>query len=115
MASFGLLVVGGGLWWWDVRGLSDLRGKVRRGMGVSDEEGDRGGGNADEELEEWVAAVLKRREEKVRRGGGGGIRRGIGMFEAWEGGLGILGRVVFDGQRDMAESKQRTEMVGGEL
>ncbi|KAI9703355.1 MAG: hypothetical protein M1836_007922 [Candelina mexicana] len=64
VASFGLLVVGGGLWWWDVRGLEDLRGRVRRGMGVSVG----GEGDAEEEMEEWIAGVLRRKEGKVERG-----------------------------------------------
>ncbi|KAI9821472.1 MAG: hypothetical protein M1832_003318 [Thelocarpon impressellum] len=63
VASAGMMLVGGGLWVFDIGSMAELRGRFRAAIGVEDRE-DKG---ADEEMEEWLATVLKRKEGKEKR------------------------------------------------
>jgi hypothetical protein len=71
--SGAMAVTGGVLWYFDVRGLEELRTRVREAIGVG---GARDEKEAEEEMEEWLAVVLKRKEEKEekRRKGSEGDR-----------------------------------------
>ncbi|MCJ1407352.1 hypothetical protein MMC19_001423 [Ptychographa xylographoides] len=62
--SFGLMMVGGVLWAFDISSLADVQRKVRGGLGV-DGSG-RGTTQVEEEWEEWLAGVLERRRRKER-------------------------------------------------
>lgn len=62
--SWGMVGIGGALWKWDIRGMDELRYKVRGGLGV-DGTG-RSENELEEEMEEWVVGVLARKEDKER-------------------------------------------------
>ncbi|RPB04087.1 hypothetical protein L873DRAFT_1840591 [Choiromyces venosus 120613-1] len=63
--SFGMTLVGGGMFAMDVCSLQELRERVHAGMGGKDA----AAREAEEEFEEWLASVLARKErkEEVRR------------------------------------------------
>lgn len=58
------MMVGGGLWAWDISTVKELRGRIRGALGMGEGEGR--DGEVEEELEEWVAGVLERRERRGR-------------------------------------------------
>ena len=62
VGSFGLMMVGGGLWAFDISSMNELRAKVRRGMGTDgNEEVD---AELEEDIEEWMAVMLARLQGK---------------------------------------------------
>jgi hypothetical protein len=63
--SWGIMAVGGALWYFDIASIDDLRRGIRGGLGVdgtgrTEEE-------AEEEVEEWLATVLSRKDNKSQR------------------------------------------------
>lgn len=62
--SYTIFVTGGLLWAFDVRGIEDMRARVRKRIGLGDEKDVK---DAEEEFEEWVAEILSRKEEKNSR------------------------------------------------
>ncbi|KAI9800749.1 MAG: hypothetical protein M1833_003165 [Piccolia ochrophora] len=64
VVSGAMMVTGGVLWGMRIQGMDDMRTRMRRAMGVGES------GDADQELEEWVAGVLSRKEEREGKGGG---------------------------------------------
>lgn len=62
--SWAMIGVGSVLWMTDIRGMDDLRRRVRGGLGID------GSGRTEEqveeEMEEWLVGVLARKEDKER-------------------------------------------------
>ncbi|MCJ1308197.1 hypothetical protein MMC25_001850 [Agyrium rufum] len=63
--SGALFMTGGLLWAFDVKGMDDLRKKVRGGLGVDGTGRDER--DVEEEFEEWLATTLERKKEKEFR------------------------------------------------
>jgi len=61
VTAFGVMLVGGGMWAFDVSNLDDLKGKVRKGMGIENEIINK---EDEEDVEEWMASVLARLQGK---------------------------------------------------
>lgn len=61
--SYTILATGGLLFAFDIQGVTDLRTRLRRRIGVDDVDWK----DAEEEFEEWLAETLSRKEERRRR------------------------------------------------
>ncbi|MCJ1397592.1 hypothetical protein MMC11_000787 [Xylographa trunciseda] len=92
VVSFGMMIVGGALWAFDIAGVEDLRRTVRGGLGV-DGTG-RGEREVEEEWEEWLAGVVERRRRKDEGAGRRGARGERGEVDGDGDGDGVEEGVV---------------------
>ena len=76
--AWGMLTTGLGLWYYDIKGIEDMRNKIRGGIGV-DGTG-RSEQELEEEMEEWVVGVLERTKRKKGEDDGLGVRDGKGRL-----------------------------------
>ncbi|KAF2150354.1 hypothetical protein K461DRAFT_295641 [Myriangium duriaei CBS 260.36] len=62
VSSFGVMMIGGGLWAFDISNLEELRTKVRRGMDIDGK--DKTDPEYEADMEEWMAVMLARLQGK---------------------------------------------------
>lgn len=63
VCSFGVMMVGGGLWAFDISNIDELRTKLRKGMDIEGGHG-KTEEEAEEDIEEWLGVVLARLQGK---------------------------------------------------
>lgn len=62
VTSFAAMMVGGGLWAFDISNMEELRAKVRKGMDIDGK--DKSEAEVEEDIEEWMAVMLARLQGK---------------------------------------------------
>ncbi len=81
VASVTMMMTGGLLWAFDISTIEEMRGRLRKRLGLEGEVGK----DAEEEFEEWLATTLARRDGKRAMRGGGAERDDVDEDEEEKG------------------------------